>query len=109
MQRRWSSLQTVGTALVVAAIYVFSTAVPALALYENDQGHKHQDRVRDRARGEAGQFPEHQGQDDHRQERSNDGPGKARDGLFVADDEIAPAQVVKQMPRLPQVLPVPAL
>jgi O-antigen ligase len=42
--QRWSSPRIALVSLVIAAVYIFSTAIPGLALYYNDSGHKAYDR-----------------------------------------------------------------
>ena len=59
--------------------------------------------------GQPGHLAEDHGHDDHRQERLDDGPGDADDGLLVADGDVAPGEDVEQLAVAPEVGPVLAV
>lgn len=64
------------------------------------------DRVRHSAGRHLRQTPEHHRQNHHRQERSDDGPGRSGYRLLVANQDVSPGQEVEQLPVAPEVLPV---
>ena len=83
----------------------------AYKLLADDQGNRkdHQRIGRIAVAGQPGDAPEDDGEHNHRQEWSNDGPQDADDGLLVSDRHVAPGQHVKKFPVAPQVAPIVAL
>ena len=70
------------------------------------RGHDEQG-VRDCGRGlEFGDATEDDGEDDHSEEGTHDGPGNPHDGLLVADENVPPRQEIKQLAVAPEVAPV---
>src|SRR5262249_27538557 len=50
--------------------------------------------------------PEDEREDDHRQERLQDGPGHSDRGLLVADGDVTPGQCARELPEVPELAKV---
>src|SRR5207249_3802550 len=57
----------------------------------------------------AAQLAEEDGEDDHRHDRLDDGPGRAQHGLLVADLNVAPYEEAQQFPVAPEFADVECL
>ena len=57
-------------------------------------------------RGQLGNLAEHDGEHNRREQRPDDGPRHADDGLLVADGDIAPREDDEQLAVAPEVAPV---
>jgi hypothetical protein len=74
------------------------------------QSRVNEQRVWRRALGRhLGEFAENHGEHDHGQQRLDERPSQAYDGLLVAHSDIAPSEHEEQFPIPPKITPVMAL
>ena len=61
-----------------------------------------EDRIWNAVRGEVGELPEDEGEDDHRQERLDHRPGDPDRGLLVAHRDVPPDEPAQQLAVVPE-------
>ena len=66
------------------------------------QSRKREKRIRNAIRLNPSKPAKKQREDDHREERLDDGPGRSQDGLLIPEFDVAPGQEIEQFPVSPQ-------